>query len=99
NVAVGNARLRIYHDEYAAATRDIVVAATGYADRAFEIPDIDLADATTVRGRVVDRNGRAVPTARVSTAKLAEVRPKVALEEAVVLTVDSRSFVPREFGR
>lgn len=93
NVAVGNARLRVNHDDYAVATRDIVVEATGYADRAFEIPDIDLADATTVRGSVVDRNGRPVPTARVSTAKLAEVRPKIALEETVVLTDDSGRFV------
>lgn len=93
NVAPGRARLRVQHDEYAVAVRDIVVEATGYAERAFEVPDVDLEDAVTVRGSVVDRTGRPVPTARVAAAPLSEVRPKVALDESVALTDDAGQFV------
>lgn len=93
NVPLGKARLRVSHDDYAVATRDIVVESTGYVERAFEVPDVDLDDAVSVRGTVVDRHGRPVPTARVAAAPLSEVRPKAAVDEAVALTDDEGRFV------
>lgn len=93
NVAPGKVRLRVNHEDYAVVTRDISVEATGYAERPFEAPDIDLKDAVSVHGSVIDRNGRPVPAARVAATPLSEVRPKGAMDEEVVLTDDAGRFV------
>ncbi len=93
NVPAGKISLRINHDDYATAKRQLTVEATGHDNRAFEVPDIDLADAITVRGVVRDRDGRNVAAARVSTQPLPEVRPKAAIDEDVVLTDEQGRFV------
>lgn len=92
NVAPGKVRLRVNHEDYAVVIRDLNVEATGYAERPFEVPDIDLKDAVSVHGSVVDRNGRPVPAARVAATPLSEVRPKGSLDEEVALTDDAGSF-------
>lgn len=93
NVAPGKARIRVSHDEYASVVREVTVEPGAYAERPFEVPDIDLNDAVTIRGKVVDRDGRPVPAARVSGSALSEVRPKGSLEDEVVLTDDNGLFV------
>jgi protocatechuate 3,4-dioxygenase beta subunit len=93
NVSPGKVRLRVNHEEYAVAVREVNVEATGYTDRPFELPDIDLLDAVTVSGRIVDKSGRPVPTARVAATPLSEVRPRGALDEEVVLSDDAGAFV------
>lgn len=92
NVAPGKVRLRVNHEDYAVVLRDLNVEATGYAERPFEVPDIDLKDAVSVHGSVVDRNGRPVPAARVAATPLSEVRPKGSLDEEVALTDDAGRF-------
>src|SRR5690606_15081142 len=64
NVAPGRLQLRVTHDSYANTLREIVVEPTGHVDRPFEVDDIDMQDAITVRGSVVDAQGRPVPAAR-----------------------------------
>lgn len=93
NVPPGKVRLRVRHEDYANALRDVDVEAPAYADRPFELPDIDLYDAVSVRGKVVDRDGRPVPAARVSATPISELRPKGSIDEEVVLTDDAGGFV------
>jgi hypothetical protein len=93
NIPPGRISLRIQHDDYATTKRSVTIEPTGHERRAFEIPDIDLADAVSVRGVVKDRDGRAVPAARVSTQPISEVRPKAAVDEEVVLSDEQGRFV------
>ena len=92
NVAPGRLQLRVTHDSYANTLREIVVEPTGHVDRPFEVDDIDMQDAITVRGSVVDAQGRPVPAARVAPEPVPEFRPKNALGEHTVLTDDEGRF-------
>lgn len=95
NVTPGGVQLRVSHDSFADKVLELVVEPTGYVDRPFEVPDIDLQDALTVRGTVVDANGRPVPAARVSPTPLPEVRPKNVLGDQTVVTDEHGRFTLR----
>ncbi len=61
----GPARLRVSHRGFAPAHLELTVPATGHAQRAFELPAIDLTEAGAISGRVVDAQGEPVRGARV----------------------------------
>jgi membrane-associated protease RseP (regulator of RpoE activity) len=61
----GPALVRVSHRGFSPAQVELTVPATGHADRAFELPAIDLIEAGSVSGRVVDADGDPVRGARV----------------------------------
>jgi hypothetical protein len=61
----GPARLRVSHRGFAPANLELTVPDTGHAERAYELPPIDLIEAGSVSGRVVDAEGEPVRGARV----------------------------------
>ncbi len=65
DVAPGELRVRVQHSDFADEEATLRVAATGRADRAFTLPDLDLSEAGEVEGDVVDERGDRVASARV----------------------------------
>jgi hypothetical protein len=63
--SAGSARLRVSHPGFATHFAELSVPAMGRVDRAFELPPIDLLEAGTVSGRVLDEEGEPVRGARV----------------------------------
>jgi hypothetical protein len=61
----GPARVRVSHPGFATHTVELSVPGTGRADRAFELPPINLVEAGSVSGRVIDAAGDPVRGARV----------------------------------
>jgi hypothetical protein len=61
----GPVRVRVSHRGFSPVELELMVPATGRADRAFELPPIDLTEAGSVNGRVVDADGEPVRGARV----------------------------------
>jgi protocatechuate 3,4-dioxygenase beta subunit len=75
DVSPGRVHLGVSHPDYASVEEDVVVTATGRADRAFDVDPIDLADPGVVEGRVVDAAGNGVPGARVAIGSVDAVVP------------------------
>lgn len=80
----GPARLRVSHRGFAPADLELTVPATGHADRAFELPPIDLTEAGSVSGRVVDADGEPVRGARVGVGVVPAFLPAGAEPGALV---------------
>jgi hypothetical protein len=78
-VSPGRVHLGVSHPDYASVEEDVVVAATGRADRAFDVDPIDLPDPGAVEGRVVDASGNGVPGARVAIGSVDVVVPVAVL--------------------
>ena len=66
DVAPGDIRLIVTHPDYATAEVGANVKRTGRADRALELPGVDLQEAGSVEGQVVDARGEPVRGARVA---------------------------------
>ncbi|MBN1610224.1 MAG: carboxypeptidase regulatory-like domain-containing protein [Polyangiaceae bacterium] len=66
DVAPGPAVLIVSHTDYAPARVEVSLARTARLDRPFELPDVDLKEAVTISGFVVDARGSPVPGARVA---------------------------------
>lgn len=64
-VPEGPVLLLVEHPEFAEAEATATVNDTGRSDRPFELPDIDLAEAKSASGTVVDQQGAPVAGARV----------------------------------
>jgi membrane-associated protease RseP (regulator of RpoE activity) len=75
-VAPGKVRIRVEHDEYATGDMSAVVEAPNREDRAFELPVVDLADAVSLSGVVLDAEGHAVAGARVAVEFLGVYVPR-----------------------
>ena len=65
DVAPGELRVRVQHPDFADEEATLRVDATGRADRAFTLPDLDLSEPGEVEGDVVDERGDRVASARV----------------------------------
>lgn len=65
-VPEGSARIAVTHSEHARRSAEIAIEATGLEERAFEVSPIDLPEAATLIGRVVDSRGRSVSGARLA---------------------------------
>jgi hypothetical protein len=92
NVPTGQVTLRVSHPEYATARRNVAVEETGRLDRAFELPDIDLMDAATLSGQVVDAEGEPVVGARVSLSFISAFVTTGGPPEDLVLTNEEGAF-------
>lgn len=86
NVPLGVVKLTIHHDEYARAEREFTVEDTGREDRAFEVADIDLAEASVLSGIVVDEQGLPIRGARVGLGFAPAYLAGGQLPEGFVLT-------------
>jgi Carboxypeptidase regulatory-like domain/PDZ domain len=64
-VSPGAARLRVSHPGFATYAAELAVPGMGRVDRAFELPPIDLVEAGSVSGRILDTAGEPVRDARV----------------------------------
>jgi hypothetical protein len=88
----GKIEVRVEHSDYAHASHRFEVKDTGREDRAFELPDIDLAEAVTLSGVVVDANEEPVAGAKVGAGFVASVGARGALPVGVVVTDDRGRF-------
>lgn len=86
DIALGPVHLAVSHPDYARAELDVTVAATGRADRPFELPALDLAEPGGVEGDVVDANGDAVAGARVAVGSAPAFMPAGALPPGMTQT-------------
>jgi hypothetical protein len=66
DVAPGPAVLIVSHADFAPARVEVSLSRTARLDRPFELPDVDLKEAATVSGVVVDDRGSPVAGARVA---------------------------------
>ncbi|MCC6902382.1 MAG: carboxypeptidase regulatory-like domain-containing protein [Polyangiaceae bacterium] len=66
DVAVAPVHIVVSHPELATAEATATVSATGRADRAFELPTIDLSEGGGIEGVVLDAAGKPVRGARVA---------------------------------
>lgn len=92
DVAIGPVHLSVNHPEYARAELDATVAATGRADRAFELPTLDLSEPGGVEGDVVDTNGNPVSGARVAVGTAPAFMPAGALPAGMTQTDSAGHF-------
>lgn len=86
DVTLGAVELSVAHPDFAKAETSAVVAATGRADRAFEIPTVDLSEPGGVEGEVVDQDGKPVAGARVSLGSAPAFLPAGALPPGTAQT-------------
>lgn len=86
DVSPGAVHVVVSHPELATAELDATVERTGRADRAFELPDVDLTEAATVEGEVVDAKGNPVSGARVGVGMVPAYLPTGALPAGMVVT-------------
>jgi len=91
-VSPGVARLRVSHPGFATYGAELSVPATGRIDRAFELPPIDLLEAGSVSGRVVDAGGEAVRGARVGVGLVPAFLPAGGEPPGLVQTDSSGQF-------
>jgi protocatechuate 3,4-dioxygenase beta subunit len=93
DVAPGDVRIRVEHPDFASEESTVRVEATGRADRAFSLPDIDLAEAGEVEGEVVDERGERVAGARVTVGEVPSYVPAGRPPRGVVLTDNDGHFL------
>jgi S1-C subfamily serine protease len=86
DVSPGKVHVSVTHPDYAAAELDATVSATGRADRPFELPAIDLAEAGSVEGQVVDNQGKPVSGARVAVGVVPAYLPAGSLPPGMTTT-------------
>jgi S1-C subfamily serine protease len=65
DVSPGAARVSVAHPEFSSQTLKVTIAETGRVDRPFELDPIELEEAGSVAGTVVDTSGAPVRGARV----------------------------------
>lgn len=92
----GLARLRVSHPGFATYVAKLSVPGTGRADRAFELPPIDLVEAGSVSGRVLDAAGEPVPGARVGVGLVPAFLPAGAEPPGLVQSDSSGQFTLAE---
>ncbi len=93
DIAPGEVRLRVEHPQFAEEERALRVEATGRADRAFALPDIELSEAGEVEGEVVDQQGDRVAGASVTVGEAPSYLPAGRPARGVVLSDGDGHFV------
>jgi hypothetical protein len=92
DVSPGPVHLSVTHPDYAPGQADATVASTGRADRAFDLPDVDLMEAGIIEGRVVDASGNPVGSARVGIGVLPVFLPVGTMLPSGVTTKSDGTF-------
>lgn len=92
DVAPGPVHVTVSHPDYASVELEATVAATGRADRPFELPVVDLPESGGVEGEVLDREGRPVGGARVAIGLVPAYLPAGALPAGMTLTDSKGRF-------
>lgn len=95
DVAPGPVRVLVSHPEHASAEVSAVVERTGRADRAFELPTVDLSEPATIEGEVVDEAGDPVSGARVAVGVAPAYLPAGALPAGMAVTDAKGRFTLR----
>jgi protocatechuate 3,4-dioxygenase beta subunit len=85
NLPEGEHTLEVEHPDYATKKVDVEVKSEG-RDRVFEVPPIDLVEAGSVSGRVVDGSGQPVAAARVGVGFVPAFLPQGRLPVGLVLS-------------
>jgi protocatechuate 3,4-dioxygenase beta subunit len=93
DIAPGRAHLSVTHPDYARVDLDVVIEATGRADRAFELGAVDMSEPGGIEGEVVDEQGEPVSGARVSLGVAPAYLPAGALPPGVAQTDGNGRFV------
>ncbi|MEP7050600.1 MAG: carboxypeptidase regulatory-like domain-containing protein [Pseudomonadota bacterium] len=93
DIAPGDVRVRVEHPDFADEDSTLRVEATGRADRAFTLPDIDLVEPGEVEGDVVDERGERVAGARVMVGDVPSYVPAGKLPHRAVLTDNDGHFL------
>jgi protocatechuate 3,4-dioxygenase beta subunit len=86
DAAVGAASLNVSHPDFATEVFDVTILATGREGRPFELEPIELAEAGSVSGRVVDEAGEPVSGARVGVGFVPAFLPAGAMPSGMVQT-------------
>jgi hypothetical protein len=86
DVAPGSVRIAVSHPEFASIELGADVKSTGRPDRPFELAAIELTEAGSVEGEVVDEQGRPVLAARVAVGVVPAYLPAGALPAGVAVT-------------
>jgi protocatechuate 3,4-dioxygenase beta subunit len=92
DVLAGPVHVSISHPDFARTETDAVVIATGRADRAFELPPLDLSEPGGVEGEVVDQDGKPVAGARISVGAAPAFLPAGALPAGMAQTDTAGRF-------
>jgi hypothetical protein len=90
DLSPGPGTLVVRHDKYAPLTKSITLP-PGDGKEPLELDRVELEDAATVLGEVVDKDGQPVPGARVARDAVPAYLPAGTLPRGIVLT-DSRGF-------
>lgn len=86
DVAAAPVHIIVAHPDFANAEATATVTATGRADRAFELPTIDLSEGGGVEGVVTDAQGKAVQGARVGAGVVPAYLPAGTLPTGMAVT-------------
>jgi hypothetical protein len=86
DVSPGAAHLSVSHPGFSTEERDVVIVATGRPDRAFELEPLDVLEAGSVAGAVVDSAGAPVKGARVGLGLVPAFLPKGTTPAGLVQT-------------
>ncbi len=92
DVPPGAFTVSVEHPELGRGSLEVTVSRRE-RDRPFEVPTIDLVEAASVRGRVLDTAGEAVPGARVAAGVVPAYVPQGALPQGMVVTDGAGEFV------
>jgi carboxypeptidase family protein/PDZ domain-containing protein len=92
DAAVGAASVSVSHPDFAAEAFDVTIVATGRADRPFELEPIELAEAGSVSGTVLDEAGDPVAGARVGVGFVPAFLPAGAMPSGMVQTNQAGRF-------
>lgn len=93
DVSPGHVRVTVSHGDFASAALDVEVKPTGRADRAFELPTVDLSEAGRVEGTVLDGKGQPVAGARVGVGMVPAYLPAGSLPAGLTQTDKTGRFV------
>ena len=93
DVEPGSAQLRISHPDYAPSQVEVHMDRPSREGREVELPDVDLSEAVSVSGVVVDAAGVPVSGARVGMGNAPEFLPLGGVAEASTLTDVHGNFV------
>ncbi len=95
DIAPGEIHVRVEHPEFADEERTLRVDATGRADRAFGLPDMELSEAGEVEGEVIDEHGARVSGASVTVGDRSGYLPAGRPARGVVLSDADGHFLLR----
>lgn len=86
DVPAAPVHVMVSHPDFAGAEATVTVTDTGRADRAFELPTIDLAEGGGIEGEVLDASGKPVRGARVAAGVVPAYLPAGSLPPGMAVT-------------